>query len=279
MILQAPAKVNFSLDIVGKRNDGYHEVRMVMETVSLYDTVKIYKDSKIRLRCNLPYIPTDERNIAHKAATAFFEKSGIKGGAIIDIVKRIPVAAGLAGGSSDGAVVLKGLNILYGKPFNDENLREIAAKIGADVPYCINGRLALAEGIGEKLTPLGKCPKMLVLLAKPNVSLSTKWVYSMIEWDKIERHPDTEGIISDLRDGKIYAFAEKMHNVLEEVSVSQYPIIDTIKKTMIKGGALGSIMSGSGPTVFGVFDEETKANAVMRELKNICSFVYLGHTL
>ena len=279
MILQAPAKVNFSLDIVGKRDDGYHEVRMVMETVSLYDTVKIYKDSKIRLRCSLPYIPTDERNIAHKAATAFFEKSGIKGGAIIDIVKRIPVAAGLAGGSSDGAVVLKGLNILYGKPFNDENLRKMAAKIGADVPYCINGRLALAEGIGEKLTPLGRCPKMLVLLAKPNVSLSTKWVYSMIEWEKIERHPDTEGIISDLRDGKINAFAEKMHNVLEEVSVSQYPIIDEIKKTMIKGGALGSIMSGSGPTVFGVFDDETKANAVMRELKNICSFVYLGHTL
>lgn len=279
MILQAPAKVNFSLDIVGKRDDGYHEVRMVMETVSLYDTVKIYKDSKIRLRCSLPYIPTDERNIAHKAATAFFEKSGIKGGAIIDIVKRIPVAAGLAGGSSDGAVVLKGLNILYGKPFNDENLREMATKIGADVPYCINGRLALAEGIGEKLTPLGKCPKMLVLLAKPNVSLSTKWVYSMIEWEKIERHPDTDGIISDLQGGKINAFAEKMHNVLEEVSVSQYPIIDEIKKTMVSGGALGSIMSGSGPTVFGVFDDETKANAVMRELKNICSFVYLGHTL
>ena len=279
MILQAPAKVNFSLDIVGKREDGYHDVKMVMETVSLYDTVKIYKDKKIRLRCSLPYIPTDERNIAYKAAAAFFKKSGIRGGAIIEIVKRIPVAAGLAGGSADGAVVLKGLNMLYGKPFDDEGLREIAAEIGADVPYCINGRLALAEGIGEKLTPLGKCPKMLVLLAKPNVSLSTKWVYSMIEWEKIERHPDTEGLVSDLQNGNVAAFADKMYNVLESVSVNRYPVIETIKKTMVKCGALGSIMSGSGPTVFGIFDDETKANAAKQELSSLCSFVYLGHSL
>ena len=278
MILQAPAKINFSLDITGKREDGYHEVKMIMETVSLYDTVKIFKGKGIKLRCSLPYVPVNEKNIAYKAAAAFFEEIG-GGGAFIDIVKRIPVAAGLAGGSTDGAVVLKGLNLLYDKPFDDEKLKSIAVKIGADVPYCINGRLALAEGIGEKLTPLGPCPKMFVLLAKPNIALSTKLVYSMVNIDEIKIHPDTDFLVSALKSGDIKGFASKMYNVLENVSAGKFPIIEDIKKTMLKGGALGSMMSGSGPTVFGIFDDEQQAKKIMPELKKICGFVYLAHTL
>ncbi|MBQ3053637.1 MAG: 4-(cytidine 5'-diphospho)-2-C-methyl-D-erythritol kinase [Clostridia bacterium] len=279
MVLQAPAKVNLTLDIVGKREDGYHNVEMIMETVSLYDTITIEKASKIHLECNLPYVPIDERNIAYKCAKAFFEKSGISGGANIKINKRIPVAAGLAGGSTDGSTVLKGLNHLYGKPFNIEQLKDISGNIGADLPYCINGRPALAEGIGEKLTSLGNMPRTLVLLAKPAVSLSTKWVYSMINWQEIPCHPDTKGAIEALKKGDIKLLAEKMYNVLEPVSTEKYSIIGEIKNTMLKGGALGSIMSGSGPTVFGLFDDETKAKQTMQILRETCPFVYLGHTL
>lgn len=280
MILQAPAKINLTLDVVGKRENGYHDVRMIMETVSLYDTIKLHKtNGSIEVKCNLPYVPTDERNIAYKAAKLFFEETGIRGGAYINIRKRIPVAAGMAGGSTDGAAVLKGLNIIHGKPLGLERLEEIAARLGADVPYCINGRLALAEGIGEKLTHLSPMPKTLVLLAKPDISLSTKWVYQNLQWDKVEGHPDTEGAIEALEKGMIALLGAKMYNVLEEVSIKRYPIIGKIKEVMTEGGALKSMMSGSGPTVFGLYDDEQKAKIVMKKLEKMCSFVYLGHTL
>ncbi len=280
MILQAPAKINLTLDVVGKRENGYHDVRMIMETVSLYDTINIHKtNGKIELKCNLPYVPTDERNIAFKAAKMFFEETGIKGGVSINIRKRIPVAAGMAGGSTDGATVLKGLNIIHGKPLSNEKLEEIAAKLGADVPYCINGRLALAEGIGEKLTKLGTMPRTSVLLAKPDISLSTKWVYQNLQWDKVAGHPDTDGAIEDLKNGDVRALADKMYNVLEEVSIKRYPIIQEIKDIMTEGGALKSMMSGSGPTVFGLYDDEEKARDTKKKLEKMCSFVYLGHTL
>ena len=279
MILQAPAKINLTLDVVGKRENGYHDVRMIMETVSLYDTITVYKKKNIELKCNLPYVPTDERNIAYKAAKLFFEESNISGGAFINIKKRIPVAAGLAGGSTDGAAVLKGLNKIYGSPFDMQQLKSIAAKLGADVPYCLEGRPALAEGIGEKLTRLGNMPRTFVLLAKPGISLSTKWVYSELIWDKIRLHPDTDGAIKALESGNVRDLSKKMYNVLEEVSVTRYPIINEIKSIMLEGGALGSIMSGSGPTVFGLFDDEDKAKKTMEVLEKECPFVYLGHTL
>ncbi len=280
MILQAPAKINLTLDIVGKREDGYHNVKMIMETVSLYDTVTVYKrKSGIEVRCNLAYVPTDERNIAYKAAVAFFEKTGINGGAYINIVKRIPVAAGLAGGSTDGAAVLKALNRIYDRPLSDEELAAVAASFGADVPYCLNGRMALAEGIGEVLTPLSSIPRTYVLIAKPGVSLSTKWVYSQVNLKEIRLHPDTEGALKDIECGDVYSLAKKMYNVLEDVSVKKYPIIGEIKSKMLEGGAMGSIMSGSGPTVFGLFDDESKAKKTMAELQSMCRFVYLGHTL
>ncbi len=280
MILQAPAKINLTLDVVGKREDGYHNVRMIMETVSLYDTIDIQKtNSGIKLKCNLPYVPTDERNIAYKAAELFFLESGEKGGVFINIRKRIPVAAGLAGGSTDGATVLKGLNRIYGNPLSEEKLFDIAKMLGADVPYCINGRPVLAEGIGEKLTKLGDMPRVLVLLAKPDISLSTKWVYSNLKWNEVKLHPDTDGAVKDIQLGDIKALSKKMYNVLEEVSVKRYPIISEIKSKMLEGGALGSIMSGSGPTVFGLFDDEEKARNTMEMLREDCSFVYLGHTL
>lgn len=279
MILQAPAKINLILDVVGKRENGYHDVRMIMETVSLYDTITVCPQKSIELKCNLPYVPTDERNIAFKAAKAFFEKSGIEGGAYINICKRIPVAAGLAGGSTDGAAVLKGLNKIYKAPLTDKQLLETAATIGADVPYCINGRPALAEGIGEIITPLGNMPRTFVLLAKPGISLSTKWVYSNLVWDKIKLHPDTDGAVKDINNGNIKGLSQKMYNVLEEVSVSRYPIINEIKSKMIDCGALSSIMSGSGPTVFGLFDDEEKAKYAKNQLKKMCPFVYCAHTL
>ncbi len=280
MILQAPAKINLTLDVVGKRENGYHDVRMIMQTVSLYDTINIHKNqSGIELKCNLPYVPTDERNIAFKAAKLFYEETEIQGGVYINIRKRIPVAAGMAGGSTDGAAVLKGLNVIYGKPLSQEKLEEIAAKLGADVPYCINGRLALAEGIGEKLTHLPPMPRTIVLLAKPDISLSTKWVYQNLQWDKVESHPDTDGALADLEKGDIKALSGKMYNVLEEVSVKRYPVIQKLKDIMTEGGALKSMMSGSGPTVFGIYDNEDKAKATMKILEKKCSFVYLGHTL
>lgn len=279
MILQAPAKINLTLDVTGKREDGYHNVKMIMETVSLYDTINIKKSNKISLKCNLSYVPTDEKNIAFKAALLFFEKTGIKGGADIDILKRIPVAAGMAGGSTDGAAVLKGLNKIYNLPLSREELYEIASKLGADVPYCIDGRPALAEGIGDVLTPLGNMPKTYVLLVKPNISLSTKWVYSQLDVNKISVRPDTEGAISDLQSGNIYALSKKLYNVLEEVSAEKYTVIKEIKDKMLELGALGSIMSGSGPTVFGIFDDEQKAKNAKNELYSQYPFVYLAHTL
>ncbi|MDP4118273.1 MAG: 4-(cytidine 5'-diphospho)-2-C-methyl-D-erythritol kinase [Bacillota bacterium] len=279
MILQAPAKINLTLDVVGKREDGYHNVKMIMETVSLYDTVTVFKRKNIEVKCNLPYVPTDERNIAYRAAVGFFESTGIEGGAYINIVKRIPVAAGLAGGSTDGAAVLKGLNRIYGNVLTYKQLIEVAAKVGADVPYCLNGRMALAEGIGEILTPIKNLPKTIVLLAKPPISLSTKLVYSMIKWDEIKLHPDTEGALSAIEREDINGLSARMYNVLEEVSCEKYPIIKEIKLKMLEGGALGSIMSGSGPTVFGLYDSEEKANKTMEELKSMCQFVYVGHTL
>ena len=280
MILQTPAKINLTLDVVGKRDNGYHDVRMIMETVSLYDTININKTKGgIIIKCNLPYVPTDERNIAYKAAKLFFEETGAEGGVFMNIRKRIPVAAGLAGGSTNGAAVLKGLNRLYGNPLTYAQLEEIAAKLGADVPYCINGRLALAEGVGEKLTRLAPMPKTLVLLAKPDVSLSTKWVYQNLQWDKVSAHPDTDGALKALAEGDINALAGCMYNVLEEVSIKRYPQIQALKETMLEGGALNAMMSGSGPTVFGLYDDEEKAKVTMNELRKMCGFVYLGHTL
>ncbi len=279
MILQAPAKINLTLDVLSKREDGYHEVKMIMETVSLYDTINITKAEGISLKCNLPYVPVDEKNIAYKAAVLFFEKSGINGGANINIYKRIPVAAGLAGGSTDGAAVLKGLNKIYGSPFEYNDLVEIASKLGADVPYCINGRPVLAEGIGEKITPLGNMPKTYCILVKPSISLSTKWVYSELDAKKITIHPNTEGAISDIKNGDILALSKKMYNVLEEVSASKYSVISEIKSKLLDLGALGSIMSGSGPTVFGLFDDEKKAINAKKILNQEYPFVYLGHTL
>lgn len=280
MILQAPAKINLTLDVVGKREDGYHDVRMIMETVSLYDTIILHKTrGGIELKCNLYYVPTDERNIAFKAAKIFFEETGINCGISINIKKRIPVAAGLAGGSTDGAAVLKGINRMFGHPLNSTRLEELAARLGADVPYCLNGRLALAEGVGEKLTRLGEMPRTLVLLAKPDVSLSTKWVYQNLRWDEVSGHPDTDGALEAIKNGDIRSLSQKMYNVLEEVSVTRYPVIRQIEKVMLEYGALSAMMSGSGPTVFGLFDDEEKAGNAMKELKKMCGFVYLGHTL
>lgn len=255
------AKINLTLDVLRKRDDGYHELKMIMQTVSLYDIIKIRKkDSGILLKTNLKYLPTDSRNIAYAAAELFFTTAGISGGAEINIRKTIPVAAGLAGGSSNAAAVLRGLNTLYGNLFTEKELCLLGEKIGSDVPFCIAGGCALCEGRGEILTPLPDMPETTFLIAKPPVRVSTASVYGNLKADKLTEHPDTEGTIDAITRGDKNGVAVRMFNVLETVTANEHPVIKKIKQEMIELGALGSVMSGSGPTVIGLFNDKKLAN-------------------
>lgn len=259
-VIKSYAKINLTLDITGKRENGYHDVCMVMQTVNLFDLIIADKrKSGIFLKSNLEYLPTDERNIAYKAACLFFEKSGICGGVSIIIHKNIPVAAGLAGGSGNGGAVLCALNALYDFPLSREEILDMSVTLGADVPYCIMGGTALAEGIGEKLTRLPDCPKMTILLVKPPINVSTPEVYR--EFDALDEvlHPDTDSMILALKNGDILKISENLSNALESVTIKKHPVISGIKEKMIKNGAVAALMSGSGPTVFGIFDDEQKA--------------------
>lgn len=259
-ICKSYAKINLTLDVLGKRDNGYHDVSMIMQTVNLADSLIIDRTkSGILLNTNLPFLPNDSKNIAYAAAELFFKECEISGGARINIRKNIPVAAGLAGGSGNAAAVLCALNKLYGLPMSWDKLSEISVKLGADVPYCIMGGTALAEGIGEILTELSPVPHMTVLLVKPPISVSTPFVYA--EYDKLEDvlHPNTNKMIENISNKDIPRIAEGLLNTLEQVTITKYPVISGIKKKMLQDGALGALMSGSGPTVFGIFDDEKKA--------------------
>ncbi len=272
IILKANAKINLSLDVLGKREDGYHELEMVMCEIPLYDVVEIQKSDSIKMKCNLPYIPTDDRNIAVKAAKAFFEYTGITGGADIRIEKNIPVCAGLAGGSTDGAAVLKGLNILYNAGVSDDELEKIGDTVGKDVPFCIRGGVCLAKGTGEKLTSLNRLSGCYIVLVKPeNINVSTKDIFTKYDSIKPELHPYTRGIVEALEANDIKNLSRMMYNVLENVTVQMHPVIDEIKNTFIKNGALGAVMSGSGPSVFAVFDNESSAKEAYEEFKKTYS--------
>lgn len=259
--LKALGKINLGLDVLGRRENGYHDVRMVMQTVYLYDRI-IMKKSKtpgIRLETNLYYLPVNENNLAYQAAQMLMDEFHIEEGVSIQLDKHIPVAAGMAGGSSNAAAVLFGMNRMFSLGLSQKELMKRGVKLGADVPYCIMRGTVLAEGIGEILTPLSPMPKCYVLIAKPAISVSTKMVYEKLDSHEIEDHPDIDGILAGLKAGDLKKVAGSMGNVLERVTVDAYPVIDRIKKMMIKEGALNAMMSGSGPTVFGIFEEKATA--------------------
>ena len=261
--LKALAKINLGLDVVRRRDDGYHEVRMIMQTIHLYDRLKISKTKNkgIEIKTNLSFLPVNENNLVYKAGKLLMDEFDIKEGMSVELIKKIPVAAGMAGGSTDAAAMLYGMNQIFELGLSRKQLMERGVKIGADVPYCIMRGTALAEGIGEELTslpPMVKCP---VLIAKPPISVSTKFVYQNLKLDENTIHPDIDKIVSNIKSKDLKGVAENMGNVLETVTIPNYPVIDEIKSRMIEAGALNAMMSGSGPTVFGVFESEAKAKA------------------
>lgn len=269
MELKALAKINLGLDVLGRRENGYHDVRMIMQSVYLYDEVKLDQSEEpgIRVRTNLGFLPTGEGNIAYRAAQMLTEEFGIGPGIDISLNKHIPVAAGLAGGSADAAAVLFGLNRMFGLKLSQEELMERGVKLGADVPYCIMRGTVLAEGIGEELTVLPAMPKCTVLIAKPPVSVSTKVVYEALDAREITEHPDIDGIIDGLKEGNLKRIASSMGNVLESVTIPMHPVIEQIKDEMKAAGALNAMMSGSGPTVFGLFENRAAARDAQRRIR------------
>ena len=262
--LKALGKINLGLDVLGKRENGYHDVRMVMQTVYLYDQIRIEKRKEpgISLSTNLFYLPVNENNLAYRAASLLMEEFHIKEGVKITLDKHIPVAAGMAGGSSNAAAVLFGINRMFSLGLSQKDLMERAVSLGADVPYCIMRGTVLAEGIGEILTPLPNMPKCHVLLSKPPI-------YEKLDsYDSIE-HPDIDGIIKGLKDGDIKKVAASMGNVLEHVTIEEHPVIEEIKNVMRKEGALNAMMSGSGPTVFGLFEDKKRAKKAAARIKEL----------
>lgn len=260
--LKARAKINLTLDVTGKREDGYHLLRSIMQTVSLYDGICMKPNStgEIVIKSNLPWLPTDHRNLAYRAAELMRNKFSIKEGVFIEIDKRIPVAAGLAGGSADCAAVLVGMNRLFGLGLSMKDLEGLAFLLGSDIPYCVQRGTVLAEGVGEVLTPIkNPCPMCYIVLAKLPVSVSTATVYRGLAWESIETHPDTEGMIQAMADEDISKMGRLLGNVLEEVTIPMHPQIAVIKEELVHLGAEGALMSGSGPTVFGLFREEENA--------------------
>lgn len=268
--LNAYGKINLGLDVLRKREDGYHEVKMIMQTVKVYDKLEFgdIDDDKIELSANVPFLPVGEDNLIYRACDLIRKDYGIKRGVRIKLNKHIPVAAGMAGGSTDAAAALIGMNKLFGLKISEEKLMDYGLKLGADVPYCIMRGTALSEGIGEVLTKLPPIPSCYILIAKPPISVSTKMVYENLHADRLTYHPDIDGMIEAIHAKNLRAITDRMGNVLETVTIDRYPIIADIKDIMIEGGAMNSLMSGSGPTVFGIFEDEDRARSVMRYLRN-----------
>ena len=260
--LKSRAKINLSIDVLGKRQDGYHLVEMIMQTIDLYDIIKIKEIDidEISINSNSGEIPLNENNIVYKAAKLLKNKFNIKRGVEIFIEKNIPVAAGMAGGSSNAAAVLVGLNKLWNLNLSERKLQEIGLKLGADVPFCISGNAALAQGIGEELSYIKGLPKdTIILVCKPNLFVSTKDVYEGLDLKNIENRPDNNLLIQYLEKGNINLLAKNMVNVLETVTSKMHEDIKYIENIMLEHNALGSMMSGSGPTVFGLFENEEDA--------------------
>lgn len=268
--LKALAKINLGLDVVRRREDGYHEVRMIMQTIQLYDRLDIKRTQEpgIQIQTNLTFLPVNENNLIYKAAKLLMDEFSITDGVSVKLDKRIPVAAGMAGGSTDAAAMLIGVNRLFSLGLTKRQLMERGVQIGADVPYCIMRGTALAEGIGEALSPLPPMVKCPVLIAKPSISVSTKFVYQNLKLDDTTIHPDIDRLIDDIKAKNLHDIAAHMGNVLETVTIPNYPVIDEIKKHMLSNGAVGAMMSGSGPTVFGLFDDEDTAKKAYKAMRS-----------
>lgn len=268
--LKALAKINLGLDVVRRREDGYHEVRMIMQTIHLYDRLDIKRTNEpgIQIQTNLSFLPVNENNLIYKAAKLLMDEFSITDGVSVKLDKRIPVAAGMAGGSTDAAAMLIGVNRLFSLGLTKRELMERGVQIGADVPYCIMRGTALAEGIGEALSPLPPMVKCPVLIAKPSISVSTKFVYQNLKLDDTTIHPDIDRLIDDIKAKNLHDIAAHMGNVLETVTIPNYPVIDEIKKHMLSNGAVGAMMSGSGPTVFGLFDDEDTAKKAYKAMRS-----------
>jgi len=271
---KAYAKINLALDVLSRRPDGYHEVKMIMQTIGLYDELTFKKipqpntSPPIIIETNSTQIPTDETNIIYRAATAIMERFNLNTSIKINLTKNIPVAAGMAGGSTNAAAVFHGLNDLLNLNMTTNEMCEMGVKIGADVPFCILSGTALAEGIGEKLPPLPSLPPCHILIANPNISVSTKWVYENLNANALVNHPDIDGIITALHYQDLDGITSRMENVLETVTIKKHPIIKELKTQILTLGAKNTLMSGSGPTVFGIYTNESKAQNAYNKLKN-----------
>lgn len=267
--IKARAKINLSLDVLGKREDGYHDVRMIMQSISLHDKVflETIDERCIKVSCDKRWVPSNSDNIAYKAAAVLMDKFDIQKGLSIRIVKKIPVAAGLAGGSADAAAVLKGMNEIFSLNLKNDDLMQLGKSVGADIPFCIKGGTMLAEGIGEVLTDIKPLKNVNIVLVKPRISVSTAWVYKNLDIGKITSRPDTDLLISLIEENNIQKLGENMVNVLEAVTINKHGIINEIKDRLVRLGALGSMMSGSGPTVFGIFESRMDAEKAYENIK------------
>lgn len=265
---KAYAKINLGLDVTGVLPNGYHQVKMVMQTVGIYDVLTFERtESGITLTTDSDELAADGDNLICKAARLMFKKYGILGGVRIHLQKNIPIAAGMAGGSTDAAATLEGVDRLYGLGCSKEELMELGVSLGADVPYCVMGGTALAEGIGEKLTRLAPAPDCSLLVAKPDINVSTKYVYEHLDALASYEHPDIDGMVEAIAAGSLQGVADRLGNVLENVTAQAYPVIHEIKSRMRGLGADGSLMSGSGPTVFGIFTDRKKAENAYQRMK------------
>ena len=277
--IQCPAKINLSLDVVSRRPDGYHNLKMIMHEIGLYDTltfsVSQNDKTEIKLTSDSKYMPTDENNLVFRAAELFFSKTGITATARIHICKKIPMGAGLGGGSTDAAGTLTALNKLYGNPLTLDELSVLAKSLGADVPFFLHGGCMLAEGIGEILSPVAPLKNAYIVLAKPPIHISTPWVYKNLVLDESIKHPNTNNVIVALETGDFDMLAESAGNVLETVTAREYPEIENYKKIMMNHGATYSLMSGSGSSVFGIFREESSAKSAADVFRQLTEDTYL----
>ncbi len=277
---KAYAKLNLSLDVLGRRPDGFHDMRMVMQSARLCDDVTVeLTDGAMSAQTDKPYIPGDDRNVAVKAARAFFAAAGIAHrGALIVIQKRVPVCAGLGGGSSDAAAVLRALNVLTGAGFTGAELEKIAAGVGSDVAFCVQGGTQLAEGRGDALTPLPPLPETPAVICMPHFTASTPELFQRIDARSSRCHPDTEGLLAALRAGDAARVSRRMYNVFEDVLERRAAVVKEIKSVMLDEGAMGAAMSGTGSAVFGLFPDEERASAAVTALRVICREVFLTAT-
>lgn len=279
-IARSYAKINLTLDVLGQREDGYHEIESVMQTISLFDLVLVDRTPcDIGLTTNIKYLPDNEKNIAYKAAQLFFKECGIIGGAKIRIHKNIPISAGLAGGSGNAAAVLCALNLLYNTRLSVQELCRMGKKLGADVPYCIMGETCVARGIGEKLTRVCPPPPMNVLLVKPFINVSTAAIYECIDNEEIAKHPNTDEMLKALAHRDVCEISDNVCNVMETVTEKLYPVITEVKEQMLQCGAITACMSGSGPTVFGIFEDQFSAKIAADEFSRKYKDVFLVKTL